>query len=69
MIYIATPHRGSHLDRGPIQHFGTRLVRIPDPLCATHHRLVSGNGPAFFREHFRKAIPTASTSWSGVRRS
>jgi pimeloyl-ACP methyl ester carboxylesterase len=59
VIYIATPHRGSRFDRGPIQHVGTRLVRIPDPLCATHHRLVSRNGPDFFREHFRKGIPTS----------
>ena len=59
VIYIATPHQGSHFDRGPIQHVGTRLVRIPDPLRATHHRLVSRNGPGFFREHFRKGIPSS----------
>jgi pimeloyl-ACP methyl ester carboxylesterase len=59
MIYIATPHRGSQFDRGAIQHLGTRLVRVTDPLRAAHHRLVSRNGPEFFREHFRKAIPTS----------
>jgi pimeloyl-ACP methyl ester carboxylesterase len=59
VIYIATPHRGSHLDRGPLQHLGTRLVRIPDPLRAAHHRLVTRNGPAFFRDHFRKAVPSS----------
>ena len=59
MIYIATPHRGSRFDRGPIQRLGTRLVRVPDPLRAAHHRLVSRNEPTFFREHFRKAMPTS----------
>ena len=59
VIYIATPHQGSHLDRGPLQHVGTRLVRIPDPLRTAHHRLVTRNGPTFFRDHFRKAIPSS----------
>jgi pimeloyl-ACP methyl ester carboxylesterase len=59
VIFIATPHRGSHFDRGPIQHVGARLVRIPDPLRTAHHRLVTRNGPAFFRDHFRKSIPSS----------
>ena len=59
VVYIATPHRGSRFDRGPIQRVGTRLVRVPDPLRAAHHRLVARNAPTFFREHFRKALPTS----------
>jgi pimeloyl-ACP methyl ester carboxylesterase len=59
VVYIATPHRGSHFDRGPIERIGTRLVRMPDPLQAAHHRLVSRNNPTFFRDHFRKALPTS----------
>jgi len=59
VVYIATPHRGSRFDRGPIERLGTRLVRVPDPLVAAHNRLVTRNGPTFFREHFRKAIPTS----------
>jgi pimeloyl-ACP methyl ester carboxylesterase len=59
VIYIATPHRGSNFDRGAIEHLGVRLVRVADPLRAAHDRLVSRNGPAFFRVHFRKAIPTS----------
>jgi pimeloyl-ACP methyl ester carboxylesterase len=59
VIYIATPHAGSHFDRGAIQQIGTRLVRIADPLRAAHYRLVSRNEPAFFREHFRESIPTS----------
>jgi pimeloyl-ACP methyl ester carboxylesterase len=59
VIYIATPHRGSQIDRGPVHHAGTRLVRITDPLRAAHHRLVSSNEPTFFRDHFRRAIPSS----------
>ncbi|MDR3639570.1 MAG: alpha/beta fold hydrolase [Isosphaeraceae bacterium] len=59
VIYIATPHRGSRFDRGAILHVGARLVRVADPLRAAHHRLVARNEPTFFREHFRKAIPTS----------
>jgi pimeloyl-ACP methyl ester carboxylesterase len=59
VIFIATPHRGSHFDRGAIQHIGARLVRVADPLQAAHHRLVSCNEPDFFRDHFRKAIPSS----------
>jgi pimeloyl-ACP methyl ester carboxylesterase len=59
VVFIATPHRGSRFDRGSIQQLGTRLVRVPDPLRATHHRLVAGNPPTFFREHFRRSLPTS----------
>jgi pimeloyl-ACP methyl ester carboxylesterase len=59
VIFIATPHQGSHFDRGAIQHVGTRLVRVADPLQAAHHRLVSRNEVGFFRPHIAKAIPTS----------
>ncbi len=59
VVFIATPHRGSRFDRGAIQKVGTRLIRMPDPLRATHHRLIAGNPPTFFREHFRRGLPTS----------
>jgi pimeloyl-ACP methyl ester carboxylesterase len=59
VIYIATPHLGSRLDRGSLQRVGTRLVRLPDPLRAAHHRLITRNPPDFFREHFRKGLPSS----------
>jgi pimeloyl-ACP methyl ester carboxylesterase len=59
VVFIATPHRGSRLDRGSLQHLGTRLVRLPDPLRAAHGRLIARNPPTFFREHFRKGLPTS----------
>ena len=55
VIYIATPHRGSRMDRGSVQAIGTRLVLLPDALRAAHRRLVAENPPDFFREPFRKA--------------
>jgi pimeloyl-ACP methyl ester carboxylesterase len=59
VVYIATPHRGSRFDRGGIQHLGARLVRVADPLRSAHDRLVLRNPATFFREHFRKSIPTS----------
>jgi pimeloyl-ACP methyl ester carboxylesterase len=59
VVYIATPHRGSRFDRGEVRRLGTRLVRLPDPLRLAHRRLVKQNPPEFFREHFRKAVPSS----------
>lgn len=59
VIFIATPHRGSRVDRGSIQRVGSRLVRAPDPLRAAYERLVARNGDDFFRDHFRKGLPTS----------
>jgi pimeloyl-ACP methyl ester carboxylesterase len=59
VVYIATPHRGSRFDQGSIQRIGTRLIRLPDPLRATHNRLVAQNPPDFFHEHFRKGLPSS----------
>jgi pimeloyl-ACP methyl ester carboxylesterase len=59
VVYIATPHHGSRLDQGPVQTLGTRLVRLPDPLRAAHHRLIAANPPNFFREYFRRAMPSS----------
>jgi pimeloyl-ACP methyl ester carboxylesterase len=59
VVYIATPHRGSRFDRGSIHSVGSRLVRVADPLRAAHDRLVLRNGPSFFREHFRRGLPTS----------
>jgi pimeloyl-ACP methyl ester carboxylesterase len=59
VVYIATPHRGSRVDRGSVQRLGARLVRTPDPLRAAHHRLVARNPPDFFHEYFRRGIPSS----------
>jgi pimeloyl-ACP methyl ester carboxylesterase len=59
VIYIATPHRGSRLDRGSVQAIGTRLVFLPDALRAAHRRLVAENPADFFREPFRKGLPSS----------
>jgi pimeloyl-ACP methyl ester carboxylesterase len=59
LIFIATPHRGSRVDRGGLEHLGSRLIRLPDPLRASHERLLARNGPDFFGERFRKGLPTS----------
>ena len=59
VVFIATPHRGSRVDRGGLERLGSRLVRLPDPLRASYDRLIARNGPDFFTEHFRKGLPTS----------
>ena len=59
VVYIATPHRGSHFDRGAFHRVGTRLVRVANPLQTAHRRLVSANRPDFFRDFFRKTMPSS----------
>jgi pimeloyl-ACP methyl ester carboxylesterase len=59
VVFIATPHRGSPVDQGDLERLGSRLVRLPDPLRASHQRLMARNGPDFFAERFRKGLPTS----------
>jgi pimeloyl-ACP methyl ester carboxylesterase len=59
VVFIATPHRGSRVDQGPIGHLGSRLIRLPDPLRATYERLIARNAPDFFNERFRRGLPTS----------
>jgi pimeloyl-ACP methyl ester carboxylesterase len=59
VVFIATPHRGSHFDRGGLERLGARLIRLPDPLRASYGRLIGRNGPDFFTERFRKSLPTS----------
>jgi hypothetical protein len=59
VVFIATPHRGSRVDQGPLGHLGSRLIRLPDPLRASYRRLIDRNAPDFFTERFRKGLPTS----------
>jgi pimeloyl-ACP methyl ester carboxylesterase len=59
VVFIATPHRGSRVDRGRLERLGTRLIRLPEPLRASYGRLLARNGPAFFKERLRKGLPTS----------
>jgi pimeloyl-ACP methyl ester carboxylesterase len=59
VVFIATPHRGSRVDQGPLEHLGARLIRLPDPLRASYNRLIARNRPDFFTERFRKGLPTS----------
>jgi pimeloyl-ACP methyl ester carboxylesterase len=59
VVFIATPHRGSPVDRGAVGRIGARLVRKSCPLQAAHDRLVAQNPPDYFRDFFRRALPTS----------
>jgi pimeloyl-ACP methyl ester carboxylesterase len=59
VVFIATPHRGSRVDRGRLGRLGTRLVRLQEPLRASYGRLLARNGPAFFNERVREGLPTS----------
>ena len=59
VVFIATPHRGSRLDQGGLEHLGSRLVRLDDPLRASYSRLIARNRPDFFKPFFREGLPTS----------
>jgi hypothetical protein len=59
VVFIATPHRGSRVDRGRLEHLGSRLVRLQEPLRESYKRLVARNGPGFFNERVRAGLPTS----------
>jgi pimeloyl-ACP methyl ester carboxylesterase len=59
VVFIATPHRGSRVDRGGLEHLGTRLVRLHEPLRESFGRLLARNGPEFFTERLRNGLPTS----------
>jgi pimeloyl-ACP methyl ester carboxylesterase len=59
VIFIATPHRGSRVDRGRLERLGSRLVRHQEPLQASFGRLKARNGPAFFSKRLREGLPTS----------
>jgi pimeloyl-ACP methyl ester carboxylesterase len=59
VIFIATPHRGSRLDRGAVHALGSRLIRHADPLQRAYGTLLASNGPDFFLNTFREGLPTS----------
>jgi hypothetical protein len=59
LIFIATPHRGSRLDRGAVRALGTRLFRHGDPLQRAYATLLASNRPDFFLDAFREGLPTS----------
>ena len=59
IIFIATPHRGSRLDRGAIHALGSRLIRHGDSLQRAYETLLASNGPDFFLNTFRTGLPSS----------
>jgi hypothetical protein len=47
------------MDRGSFRAIGTHLVSLPDALRAAQRRLVAVNPPDFFREPFRRRLPSS----------
>ena len=69
VVFIATPHRGSRVDRGRLERLGARLVRIQEPLRAAHGRLWTATDRRSSTSGCARACRPASTSWSGGRPS
>ena len=67
LVYIATPHRGSDLDRGRIHRLGTQIIRLPDPLLSAYQAMIQSNPPDFFAPYFRAKLPTSvdELAWDG----
>jgi pimeloyl-ACP methyl ester carboxylesterase len=59
LIFIATPHRGSRLDRGAIHALGSRLIRHVDHLQRAYETVLESNGHDFFLNTFREGLPTS----------
>jgi pimeloyl-ACP methyl ester carboxylesterase len=59
VVFIATPHRGSRVDRGEMRRAGSRLISLPDPLRQVHSRLIARNAPDFYIPPFRDGMPTS----------
>jgi pimeloyl-ACP methyl ester carboxylesterase len=59
VIFIATPHRGSRLDRGTVHKISSRLIRHKDPLEKAYTTLLTSNEADFFLNSFRDGLPTS----------
>jgi pimeloyl-ACP methyl ester carboxylesterase len=59
LIFIATPHRGSPIDREPIRAIASRFVRPSASLQQAHASLLAANGPEAFSPAFRAGWPTS----------
>ena len=59
IIFIATPHRGSQVDSGPLHWVAAQLNRPLDSLRKIHAALVASNAPEYFRESFRQGLASS----------
>jgi hypothetical protein len=59
VVFIATPHRGSRLDRGEITRLVSRLMWHIDPLQEAYKAILASNDPDFFKEPFRSRLSTS----------
>jgi pimeloyl-ACP methyl ester carboxylesterase len=59
IVYIATPHRGSDVDHGPLHWLASRLNQPLVGLRNSHELLLAGNDPEFFHKSFRDGLPSS----------
>jgi pimeloyl-ACP methyl ester carboxylesterase len=59
IVYIATPHRGSDVDKGALHWVGSLLNQPIDTLRNVHQTLVASNAGDFFHRSFREALPSS----------
>ena len=60
LIFIATPHRGSPLDRGLVRGLGMRICDRPSRFREARETLLARNEPDFFVPGFRGEDPTSA---------
>jgi len=59
IVYIATPHRGSGVDQGPLRWLALLLNQPLDALRKLHESLLASNDPEFFHQSFREGLPSS----------
>jgi hypothetical protein len=59
-IFIATPHRGSPLDRGPIRRLGTQLCGRPSGFLKAVQTVLASNAANLFTPEFKAELPTSA---------
>jgi len=60
LIFIATPHRGSPIDRGMVRDLGVRICDRASRFRAARATLLAQNESAFFLAGFRAENPTSA---------
>jgi pimeloyl-ACP methyl ester carboxylesterase len=61
LIFIATPHRGSPVDRGLVRDLGTRICDRTSRFREAREALLARNEPDFFLPGFRAENPTSAS--------
>jgi pimeloyl-ACP methyl ester carboxylesterase len=60
VVFIATPHRGSPLARGPLRGLGTRFCNRPSHFVQALQTVLANNGPDRFTPEILEELPTSA---------